>query len=225
MRSDLIATLQRGGPRVIVGGGAALVILIALIFIGSTLLPHSPRTNHAPFIGVGQAMARATAKLVQEQGQIAVILSDDYQADDIPVHDEWQAFCAELKKHPGVHLLGTEIVDLPTLVEFGLTRIQAADILKKYPTINVLVSFCGIPPWNQAELSALPRPAPKIVAVAGRDVPIKEYLASGIAAVVIAPRIPLRTTATQPRSPAEWFDRSFQVYTTENYQSLPELTE
>ncbi len=225
MRPDLIATLQRGGPRVIVGAVAGLVLLIAVVFIGSTLLSHSPKTNHAPFIGVGQTVARATASLVQEQGQIAVILPEGYQTDDLSVHDEWQAFCAELKRHPGVHLLGTEIVDLPTLAEFGLTQIQAADILNKYPTINVLVSFCGIPPWNQAELSALPRPAPKIVAVAGGDVPIKGYLASGIAAVVIAPRIPPRTTATQPRSPAEWFDRSFQVYTPENYQSLPELTE
>ena len=199
---------------------AVLVILIALAFLINNLRPHSAKTNYGPFIGLGQVLAGETAKLVQDHGRVAVILPEGYQTAGLAVQEEWQAFGAELAKHPGVHLLGREIVGLAVLAESGLTSSQADDILKKYDGVDVLVSFCGIPSWNPANPAARPRNLPKIVAVESSSAQIKDYLASGIVAAVITPRVPPRATPAKPQTPAEWFDRSFQLYTTANYQSL-----
>ena len=103
---------------------AVLGIVGSLIMIVSNLRTPSSKPNQLSCNGLGQALAKATATVINEHGQIAVIILEDYKNEDAPLCAEWTAFCAELRKHSGIKIVATETVAAESFVDFGPTRAQ-----------------------------------------------------------------------------------------------------
>jgi len=204
---------------------AMVLVLVILTAIGSVVYHfRSPAVvvNRSLAVGLGQAVATETAKILHDRGNIGVILAPAHEMEGLPEHDTWQAFSATLKQHPQIHIVVTEVASTEPPIEYGLTRARLDKVLKEHPDIDGVVSFYGIAQWDSRAPFELPRPDLKIIAVQSNPVPIKPYFAKGSLAVAIVRReIPAPNSAA-PRTPADWFAQNYQVFTAENYQSLPD---
>jgi len=202
-----------------------VLVLVILAAIGVFVYRfRSPRVfvNRDLAVGLGQAVATETAKLLHDRGQIGIILAPVHEMEGQPEYDTRQAFFSALQQHPLIHIVATEVANTEPPIEYGLTRARLDKVLKEHPDIDGVVSFYGISQWDSRAPFELPRPDLKIIAVQSNPVPIKPYFARGALAVGIVRReIPAPNSAT-PRTPADWFAQNYQVFTVENYQSLPD---
>lgn len=218
--SDSIPT--GSGSKVVIGVVAVVVILAAAFSIIANLRSHTAGSRRPVFVGLGQAVARTAAKTLQEHGAIVLILAANHQTDGFPQFDSWQAFGAELKKHPGLRLVATEVIATDAPGETGLTRSQLDTIIRKYPNINLIVSLCGIPPWDSSAPLESTTGGPKLLVVENEPAtPLAGYFANGSLVAALMPRLVPETNPALPTTPATWFDRQYEVFTAENYPAQP----
>jgi len=199
---------------------AVLGIVGSLIMIVSNLRTPSSKPNQLSCNGLGQALAKATATVINEHGQIAVIILEDYKNEDAPLCAEWTAFCAELRKHSGIKIVATETVAAESFVDFGPTRARFDSIIRKHPQVSAFVSFCGIPAWDSKNPFQLPPQGPKLIVLENEPAtPLAEYFAAGNLAVAIMPRLGSPAETAPPKTPIEWFNQHYQIFTPENYSA------
>ena len=139
-----------------------------------------------------------------------------------PEHSTWQAFQTALAQHPQIHIVETEIANTEPPTEYGLTRARLDKVLKAHPDLEAVVSFYGIAQWDPHAAFELPRPDLKIIAVQSNPIPIKSYFANGSLALAIVRREISTSSPVAIRTPTDGFERSYQIYNPENYQSLPD---
>ena len=204
---------------------AVSVILVSLISLFFTMCEGAPKINRAPFIGLGEVLAAETAKAIDNHGTVIPVLADYHTMGNTPLTDEWKTFAKEIKKHGGVTLGNPVIIKLEeTTGEPALARADFDNLVEKNSTAGALVFFVGLPLWDATKPLTLPSGgAPKIIAVHNAPQPVKKYFTSSIATLLITSRQSPDDKATgEPKTPRQWFDKYFQVFTAENYQSLPD---
>lgn len=98
------------------------------------------------------------------------------------------------------------------------------DILDQHPQAAALVYFVNPPGWEEFQVHADQPRVPKIIMVGNPDLPAKAYYGrffeAGHLAALILPRPASTIGQTPAKSPREYFDKYYQVYTWQNYESL-----
>ena len=204
---------------------APLVICISVGSIIYRLMPHPPKEEPAKLTGFGEAMARETAKVIQGRGRVAAILPGDYQTRGTFEHEIWRAFQKAIKQNAAVELGAPETANASPAAFTRLTRPQLDAIIKTHLSSDALVLFCELPFWDEHDPFEMPRPGPKLVVFDTSGRQLKRYFEKNAIAVGITVRFPPRSGQTEPQTPAEFFDREFQVMTSENFQSLNDLND
>ena len=204
---------------------AVSVIIISLVSLFFTMCEDTPKINHDPFIGLGEVLATETARAIDNHGTVIPVLANYHITGNTPMTDEWKTFAKEIKKRSGVTLANPVIVKLDeTTGEPALARADFDDLVEKNSTAGAVVFFVGLPLWDTAKPLTLPSGgAPKIIAVHNAPLPFKKYFTSSIVTLLITSRqTPEEKAAGEPKTPRQWFDKYFQVFTAENYQSSPD---
>ena len=203
---------------------AVLVIVASLVSLFFTMCEHTPKVNRAPFIGLGQVLADETATAIDNHGTVVPVIADYHATGSTPMADEWNTFAKAIKKHSGVTLAAPVIVKLDeSMGEPGISRADFDKIIEKNANAAVIVLLVGMPMLDAKHPLTLPHTAPKIVAVHNTSMPAKQYLANSIVTVLITSRMtPEENAAAVPKTPRQWFDKYFQIFTDQNYQSMPD---
>jgi len=200
-----------------------IVLIVSLVSLWFTVAPHTPKINRAPFIGLGEVLAEETAKAIGNSGTVVPVITTYHTTGNTPMTDEWKTFAKEIKRHSGMLLAEPVIVKLDdSWVVPSLSHTDFDKLVKEYVGVDVIVFFVGLPVWEDKNPLTLPRVAPKIIAVHNIATPVKQYFTSTIATALITSRIvPDANAIGEPKTPHQWFNRYFQVFTAQNYQSLP----
>ena len=209
---------------------ASVILLIALVSIGRRLRPTMPQVDRTRFVGLGQVLADETVKAMAGHGRVVVVINAAHQLASNPAHAELENFQSGLKKHESVSLAATEVVPAdPDEMVIGnsCSGAQLQAILLKHENADAIIFLIGLPEWGIVQARGLaPQPgkAKIIVALTGA-VPTKSeyagYFANGFLAVLIGGRR-APTQVAHPKTPREWFDQYYQVYTPQNFATLPE---
>jgi len=203
---------------------AVLVIVASLVSLYITMVPHAPKINRAPFIGLGQALADETTKVIDNHGTVVPVIADYHTAGSTPMTDEWKTFAKEIKKHSGVTLADPVVVKLDeTMGEPGISHADFDKIVEKHAQAGAIVLLVGLPMWELKNPLTLPNETLKIIAVHNTSMPAKQYFTSHIVTALITSRMtPDAEGTAEPKTPRQWFDKYFQVFTAQNYQSMPD---
>jgi hypothetical protein len=213
-----------------------LVMVIALVvIIGSGVWIYlrgfrdpQPKINPSPLQALGQITAEEVVKLTGGSGTV-VVIGWDKKMTRLPTFAiPQEAFETALKQHPGLQLAAVEAVTIDAQGGFGMQMgpppDRFLDILAQHADATVVVSFVGMPALGDQHYARLPSPRPKIVAVANGPMAMRAMFERGVIDEAVAPlfRPPTPDRATKnPQTPREWFDRYYQVITSENYQDYP----
>ena len=176
--------------------------------------------------GLGQVLAEETAKVAPAHGRVVVFTAFTPTQLKERSNHLWHAFVSDLQKH-SLSITATESVIVNAWNSGSLAADRAAfkELLERHANVDVLVFLVDLPDWGQmAEVLSQSR-SPKIIAIDNLRQQMKPrydgYFSSGILAALIGPAtgpVPL----SQPKTPREWFDRYYQVYTPQNFESLPD---
>jgi hypothetical protein len=201
---------------------AVLVIIGSGVFIYWALAPRPPTINRAPFIGIGENLARETARAIDNHGRVVVVISEMHQNPQSPGRDQLTTFLSELKKLHTIDVAATEVIP-PNAEreETVLSLEQLVELINRHATMDAIVSFVDLPPLPRDLSRELPKVRPKVIAfgIAGGSGP--SYFKQKIVESLIAPRSEFVKRETPPKTPQEWFDMYFQVYTAANANTLP----
>jgi len=220
---------------------ASLLIVGSLVSIWMRLRPPPPlQLDWKPIIaiqtGLGERLAEETVKTVNDHGRIVLVTNFDHSRGRTDYC--WAAFQKELKKHGAIRIVATEVVtydpakDGPVL---GCPRPTFQTLLARHAQTDALVFFIALPRWA-GESVIPPHLAARIIALdqqsmagnAGHASMQKQYtgyFTSGILSALILPGIrtePASPPPAQPKTPREWFDQHYQVYTPQSVESLPD---
>ena len=197
---------------------AGAVLLAALVSLWFTLGSSPPPVPRNLFTSLGQGLAQEAVAAAGDQGQIVVVIAADHKQSSTPLNAQWQAFTGELKKHTSFQLAEPEIATLDS-------HLSLVEIIDRHPQASVLVFFMDPPDLRDWNAVANRTAVPKIVAVGNPDLPAKGHYVQafnkGILAALIFPR-PTVAPSVPPKTSREWFDQYYQVYTPQNFETLPE---
>ena len=207
-----------------------VVLVVALLLLWLRLKPEIAKVDRQAVValntGLGQALAEETVKAVHDRSSVVIVTMD------LPVqlksrsNYQWNGFASELQQHSAIHIIATESVQLDQ--ESGRQSWPLGafkEIWERHTDAAAFVFFVDLPGWaTVAELSSKAG-GPKIIAIDNMG-PLTKlhyggYFTSGILAALIgAPTQPV--PPAQPKTPREWFDQHYQVYTPQNFDTLPE---
>jgi len=201
---------------------AVIVIIASAGWLWHTMMPTPPKINQAPSNGLGEVLAEETLKAIDNHGTVVPVIADSHTTDI-----QWEAFKKEIKKHNTVTLADPVIVKPYNGMEKeGAFRACIDKVVEENAKADALVLFVGLPMvWDDNNLMTLPSVGPKIIAVDGNNSPskAKKYFINSIVTVLIMSRRTADPNAMDnPQTPRQWFDREYQVFTKENYESLPD---
>ena len=199
---------------------AVPVLLAALVSLWFTLGSSPPPVPRNYFTSLGQVLAQETVAAAGDRGQIVAVIAADHKQSGTPLNAQWQAFTGELKKHAAIQLAEPEVATLDS-------HLPLVEIIDRHPQASTLVFFMDPPDLRDWNAMANRATVPKIVAVGNPDLPAKGHYAQafnkGILAALIFPRPTAAGAPAQPpKTSREWFDQYYQVYTPQNFETLPE---
>lgn len=168
-------------------------------------------------------MADQTAKVLNNHGRVVVLQEEDEGQVKVVLRAQSKAFQDRLKTKGGIEIAAVELVKLDERTSTVTpTHEQFESVLKKYSTVDALVTFVGLPQDIAPNQLALPSPAPKIVAYLSTPFSGKQFLVAGVVTVAICPRVNVNESPTPPKTPTQWFEQYFQVFDASNYDSMPD---
>ena len=197
---------------------AGVILVAALMSLWFPQRSKIPAVNHNIHTSLGYVLAQEAAAAVHERGQVVAVIAD-FGASSSPFwREQWQAFTGELKKHTQISLVTRAVgadgkpVVLQVIVD---QNAQAAGI----------VFFAGSPDFAEMQALASRTQGPKLILIGNPDVPARDYrgfFAAGSLAALVLPRSFADLGPNEhPKTPREWFDKYYQVYTPQNSDSLP----
>ena len=216
-----------------------LIIILALLAIavaggGIVLNLHSPRRGAMEkkiFEGQGAALALAAIDTVADHGQIVVVTYFVNQSGTpaaVQLKTQMDGLQNLLRSHPGVVVAATERVELGLAPEEAVakgmdTASSYLALATKYPNVDAFVLLTDAPGLTPEDLNRLPKRLPKVVTLANvAGVPnLRRLFEAGVLHTAILPRWEQSPETAKPRTPAEWFARSFLSVTPANTNVLP----
>ena len=212
-----------------------VVIIAGLLFLGALaalwqeLKPPVANFNRAPITGAGQVLVDEIARTLHDHGRIVVVVPavPGINPPVMPPNGLWDGFQDELKKHSGISVAATEFVPCDRDGMPGIASKAFREVWEHHRKADAIVCFGGLPLWNEGRDLAGPGANPKLIVI-DIDTPPKkrryqDYFSSGMLQLLVGFRTNFsETTPSAPTTPREWFQSRYQVYTVENYESLPD---
>jgi hypothetical protein len=207
-------------------------ILLAVLSLGciagSALWIHHwkykrPKFNVTLHRGVGEVMARETARIVGNKGKVVVIAID---ATDRPeLKTQLRAFEDTLRAMGQYHIKD-ELLDTKGQAKYdvgsGLSGRRYARLAGKIQDADAFVSFIGAPDLKDEELAQLTNKPPKLIAEARSTDHLPKLFENKLIEVAVVSRFEFPSPGTDnPRTREEWFTKRYQVVTATNAVSLP----
>jgi len=214
----------------LIGISAGILLLLALWAIKRQFWPTLPQINPARIMSLGQVLADATVQAVAGHGHIVAVINAQHQQSGNPLHEEFKSFQNELNKRAAVSLAAIEVVPVDPnemVLGNGCSGAQLQALLLKYATADAIVFLIDLPEWGRLQARRItPQPGKaRIIVALNGSAPTKReyagYFANGVLSVLIGAR-PGPAPMAKPKTPREWFDRYYQLYTPQNFDTLPE---
>src|SRR5262245_23190802 len=93
---------------------AVIVIIASVVSLVLTQCSSAPKLVTAPFVAVGQVLAKETSKLLGNKGSVVLIVPAlGTTGSKSPMAIEMQSFQKELKSSGGVNVVATETITTP----------------------------------------------------------------------------------------------------------------
>ena len=169
--------------------------------------------NLKPFEQLGSAAAEETAKVLNSQGTVVVVL-EAIEGVKNPLNDsQVKGFKTGLARTKGVKL--KEVKELKRDMsgdprEWPAGR--AAEIASLGAGASAVLLFVNFPQaLAPADLTALKGGSAKLVVVSGATPALESLVAQGTVRAAIVSRTPPAPAPSGPESPAQWFARVYTV--------------
>jgi ABC-type sugar transport system substrate-binding protein len=182
-----------------------------------------PKTNDVLHIGVGQALAEETAKVLGGKGKIMVVTIDSGKFPDLKV--QMDTFQKAIKKLGKIEVERTFTLETEEKLKYrtgaGLSGRRFLRIVGKSAEADAIVSFVGAPEITAEEAGSMKK-WPKFIAEARSPDKLKGLFEKKLIQVAVVSRFEFPSPGpARPRTSAEWFTNRFQVITESNASSLP----
>lgn len=169
---------------------------------------------------VGRVMAHETATLLTNKGKVVVIALGS-QFPELRV--QLSAF-EEALRPTGVKIKETYMLETDDKPKYGvgsgLSARRYVRIVNKNQSANAIVSFVGVPELSDDEIKEL-RTTPKFVAETRSAERLDKLFKKNMVHVAVVSRFTFPAPVEgRPRTPRAWFDKYFEVVTTENAKRL-----
>lgn len=176
--------------------------------------------------GVGEILAEETAKQLAKREKKRVV-AISLQNLDPALQAQEEAFLSKLKQLcPEAELKEFYRVDPEGERRYGpglgLTARRFTRIVEHNLKADVLVSFIGTPDPGAAELQSFTNKIPRFIASTRDLTDVKKLLEKKWLRAAVVPRFVFPAPATEPKTTREWFDRHYQVVTTNELAFLPQ---
>jgi len=198
-----------------------IVIAGSGVWIYRTQVPPTPKLNLKPFEGLGTVLAEEVAKRIDDKGEIVLLVArhagGKIPALDVPV----ETFRSALKAHSQIQIVATETIDVPAMMMAAMPADQFLACLNRHPRVAAIVSFVGLPPLRESDWEKLPARRPKVLVAGISNLNIKSFFDHDLIQMAILPHFMPRANATEPQTAREWFERYYQIVTSDNVAQLP----
>ena len=175
--------------------------------------------------GVGEVLAEETAKQLARREKKRVVVISLQSKDPLLLAQE-ESFFAKLKVIcPEADL--KEIIRVDPEGEkhygpgLGLSSRRFMRVVEHNLKADVLVSFIGTPNPGASEMQNFTNKIPRFIASTRDLAEATKLLEKRWLRAAIVPRYDFPAPKTEPKTTREWFDRHFQVVTTNELASLP----
>ncbi|MCG3148975.1 MAG: hypothetical protein PCFJNLEI_02427 [Verrucomicrobiae bacterium] len=205
-----------------------LVILGAGVHLVRNLWPVADKFDPTTALAIGQILAEETTAAIQNKGRVVAVISELHQAPTGAAHVEWKMFREELKKHPAIELVATEIPENTD----GIPECSSGpfkEILERHAQVDAIVFLLPLPPWSWLETrGAIPAsPAAQVIALGGAPFSAKQhftgYFTHRVLSVLLCQRRERGSDQiVNPQTPREHLHNEYQIFTPQNYEMLPE---
>ncbi len=207
-------------------GVAIGLSVVAIIAAGSlfwrTLSVHDYRVQQQHVVAVGGFAAEMFAERVPPGTPILLIAPPPGVSE---IFDrQFEGFCEELVSRGDKLVAQVELpVDEGTENAFGrgmgMPVSVYVELIRPYNTVDYVVSFAGLPLMPE-EGFMWPEDLPKLVTVGSISYEMGEMLKAGVVAWAIGPQLDPVEPERPPKTPREWFDLNYVVYTAEDVDWL-----
>ena len=207
-------------------GLAVVLSLVAIVASGVFLwrMFSGPdyRAQQKNFIAVGGFAAETLAERVPSEAQL-LLIAPPAGVSEI-MDRQLEAFRDELAVRGGQLVAQIEPpmddrVEEAFFYDMGMSASAYVDLIRPYETVDYVVSFAG-PPLAFEEDFEWPADLPQLVVVGSALYEMGEMLKAGVVAWAIGPQLDPVEPERPPKTPREWFDLNYVVYTAEDVDWL-----
>ena len=206
----------------ITGAGSVAVIAGASLWI---YFHHfaAPQFNVSLHQAVGRVMADETARLVNRRGKLVLIIIETPAGSELQI--QVKEFEKALKAFSGISIAKSYTLETDKKPKYGvgsgLSARRFIRIVNKNTTMDAIVSFVGAPELSDDEMRQL-EAKPKFIAEARSAEKLKKLFEKEILHAAVVSRFQFPSPVEgKPATSRQWFDKRFQLITTENAASLP----
>src|SRR5512133_1256529 len=192
--------------------GSVVVILLALLWIQSTLNPQPADEVAMPHAGVGQVLAEQAAKAVNDKGLIALVYMETGSVEEKAQMD---SFKRTLGKHKEVRLAGTRSFKPMETSTGNIRYSQFTQIVNEFSNANAIVCCVGVTSLGEAEIAALQKTSPKLVVMNWNRDAVDRGMRAGLVSAAVASRMLTSLPSDHPKTALQWFDRYYNLVTVE----------
>jgi hypothetical protein len=207
-------------------GKALLVVCSVAVITGSAIWVYffqfaKPGVNRRLHEEIGRVLAHETATLLAHKGKIVIIALDEPTFPEIKA--QLNAF-KEALRPTGVTIKETYMLETDEKPKYGLGSGLSARryvrIVNKNKSADAIVSFVGVPDLSDDDIKELKK-TPKFVAETRSAEKLNKLFRKNMLHVAVVSRFTFPAPVNgKPRTPRAWFDKYFEVVTTENAKRL-----
>lgn len=207
----------------IAGLAAVIALAVAWILVQQR---DAARVDTRPSEGVGRVMAEETARQLERREKKRVVILS-MEGPDAQLQVQEASFLEHLRTLcPAVEIKETVRVAPEGQKRYGpgvgLSARRFVRTVENNVKADALVSFIGLPDGKAPELAGLTNKVPRFIALARDLGDVRRFLDRRWLRAAIVPRFEYPAPAGEPRTPREWFDRQYQVVTTNEIARIEE---
>jgi hypothetical protein len=170
---------------------------------------------------IGRVLAAETAKLLTNKGKVVVIALDEQKFPELKA--QLKSFESALGR-TGVSIKETYMLETESKSKYGtgsgLSARRYLRIVNKNQSADAIVSFVGVPDLSDGDIKELKK-VPKFVAETRSADDLPNLFQKKVLHVAVASRFTFPAPIEgKPRNSRQWFDKYFQVVTTEMAKEL-----
>jgi len=163
---------------------------------------------------IGEALAAETIKALDGKGSVVIVTLEEGESSELDTHAE--VFEEALKK-TSIKIVRTYSVSGDKSSKYGpgsgMSGRRFAKVVEKYPNVDAIISFVGVPDPDDDEMKELKdKPLPKFLAFTRSPKHLQELLDKKWIQAAVSTRFQFPAPGPEkPKTPQQWFDKNFQI--------------